>query len=404
MADNSDSSPGLTRMDILVRALIILILAALSGYIILNNGFEAVLPWLTLIIPIAFAALYPLRWQLQPIYQRISFAVFFAFEIVVIILVLYSVEWSGFGAQPVSTSTESAKNLWDWLELLGALAIPVAVALIGYLLQSAERERTEKQAQTEREIAEDRIREQRLQDYLDRMTELILEKGLTKPDVSEEVKAVARTRTLATLRSLDGERKGALIKFLYESDLIGRQDKEPIISLRDADITRANLQRAELVCVNFQGANLRQVNFERAELVMGNLEGANLEQVNLQDALFSLVNLDWTNLRHVDLQNADLTHASLQYATLEGTNLAGANLTYAKLDQAYFKAVNLQRAKVTSEQLSKAILDNTTIMPDGSRYKPTLRSEQGFDIMRGFKYVDKAKSIESSEEPKVSDD
>jgi hypothetical protein len=52
---------------------------------------------------------------------------------------------------------------------------------------------------SEQEIAQDRVQEEALQRYLDRMQELILDKGLKIPEIDAEIRNVARTRTLAVL-------------------------------------------------------------------------------------------------------------------------------------------------------------------------------------------------------------
>jgi hypothetical protein len=52
------------------------------------------------------------------------------------------------------------------------------------------------------------------------MTDLVLDRGLATSSVDDEVRSVARTLTLTTLERLDGARKGAVLRFLYEADLI----------------------------------------------------------------------------------------------------------------------------------------------------------------------------------------
>jgi hypothetical protein len=75
------------------------------------------------------------------------------------------------------------------------------------------------------------------------MQELILEKGLRRSEEYAEIRDVARARTLAALRSLDGNRKGQVARFLHEADLIGALRKgqviEAIIDLRGADLSGA---------------------------------------------------------------------------------------------------------------------------------------------------------------------
>src|SRR5688572_26778794 len=126
------------------------------------------------------------------------------------------------------------KTLWDWMELL---IIPLILAMGAFYLNRSEREvererverrakferqRAEENADLEREIATDRQQEAALQAYLDRMAELLLEKELRTTE-NEEVRNVARIRTLTVLRGLDATRKGLLLRFLYEAGLISKE-------------------------------------------------------------------------------------------------------------------------------------------------------------------------------------
>ena len=74
------------------------------------------------------------------------------------------------------------KTLWDWLELL---IVPAMLALGGFLLNSIQHDRDQKRAETDRAIAEDRQRETALQNYLDKMTDLLLEHNLVTPEAND---------------------------------------------------------------------------------------------------------------------------------------------------------------------------------------------------------------------------
>jgi hypothetical protein len=79
------------------------------------------------------------------------------------------------------------------------------------------------------EIASDKQREDLLQIYLDRMSELLLDKHLrtTQPDAEE--RNVAHVRTITILIQLDARRSGYVFAFLREA---GLQDvSQPIVSL-----------------------------------------------------------------------------------------------------------------------------------------------------------------------------
>src|SRR5262249_24600345 len=110
--------------------------------------------------------------------------------------------WTGFGeyTRPKVENQEylRAKTLWDWL---GLLSVPGTLALVAYLLNQRRESLT-------RDVEQNRLREDALRHYLDRMAELMLEKGLQTSGPEDVVQVVARARTATALRGLDGARKG----------------------------------------------------------------------------------------------------------------------------------------------------------------------------------------------------
>jgi hypothetical protein len=172
------------------------------------------------------------------------------------------------------------KTLWDWLQLL---IIPAVLAGGAMWFSRAERE-------AEREIADDRLRETALQTYLDRMTGILLEKELRTSKEEDEVRAVARARTLTALRQLDGARKGTLLRFLYEADLINKDGA--IIGLHLADLSGARLSGADLHMADLSGTNLG---------------GADLRGTHLLGADLSEADLNWANLSGAKLRGAALS-------------------------------------------------------------------------------------------------
>src|SRR5713101_6023346 len=133
------------------------------------------------------------------------------------------------------------KTLYDWLQLL---IIPAVLAVGGYLFNYTtsrnEQKTTQLRDQTERDIASDNQREAALQEYIDKMSELLLEKKLRESGEDDEVRTIARVRTLTVLPRLDGDRKGRVVQFLHESGLIDKDQKI-------VDLERANLKGANLI-------------------------------------------------------------------------------------------------------------------------------------------------------------
>jgi membrane protein implicated in regulation of membrane protease activity len=188
------------------------------------------------------------------------------------------------------------KKFWDYLELL---IVPAALAIGVYLLNRAqsEREREAEEAQQERERVADEARMERqrkaeaaqrerelevenqraqdaaIQAYLDQIGNLLLDehRPLRQSEQRDEVRTLARARTLTMLRRLDGERKGTVLQFLYEAGLI---NTDRIVDLTGADLRGADLYGADLRMANLSDAHLRLADLHSAVLSNANLRGA----------------------------------------------------------------------------------------------------------------------------------
>jgi hypothetical protein len=92
--------------------------------------------------------------------------------------------------------------LWDWLQLGGILAVPIAIAFVGtwFTVQQAHQARKmeNRRAEAEQRLAEQSAQDARLQAYLDQMSTLYLQKDLS----DEKVQTLLRSRTLTVLDSL----------------------------------------------------------------------------------------------------------------------------------------------------------------------------------------------------------
>jgi len=236
--------------------------------------------------------------------------------VIIVLLVIGGASrgWTGF----------ANRTVWDWLHLLGTLAIPVvvAVATAWFSLQ---------QSTTQTQIEERRAQDEALQAYLDQMSTLLLDKDLrfsTEDNATEDSKqarTLARARTLTVLGRLDPSRKTALMQFLVEAELVqsvyvGGVYTQPIITLIGANLSGANLSDADLSGANLSDANLSGANLHFARLDEANLSDADLSGANLSGA--SLIN---TNLSDANLQNADLSIVFMRNADLSCANLSDAS-------------------------------------------------------------------------------
>lgn len=287
--------------------------------------------------------------------------------LIVVVVLGYWFNWSWVGVSggnstitTITTSTEQppAKTLWDWLNLLGVLAIPVVVGFgVAWftIRHNHDIEIARAQHENDQHITLDNQRETVLQTYLDKMSELILHENLHNSERGDKVRDIARARTLTALPKLDPNRKRSIILFLYESVLIERDINK--IDLSWADLREVNLSQLILNAISFEGAYLQGANLFEADLSQSNLEGAKLQGANLIGTDLTEARLSGTDLRETNLRGADLRRANL----LEGGYSRGAYL-----DGADLRGVNLKGAKVNPEQLKQAKSLKSATMPDGS--------------------------------------
>jgi hypothetical protein len=93
------------------------------------------------------------------------------------------------------------------------------------------------------------------------------------------------------------------------------------VNLREADLTRANLQGAQLWHAILHGANLREAHLEGAYLQEASLERAHLEGAHLEGAHLEKAFLIWANLQEAHLEGAHLQQALLTWANLQEAHL-----------------------------------------------------------------------------------
>ena len=154
----------------------------------------------------------------------------------------------------------------DWADAIGVPIIVVVIAGIFVLVAQKAGER----AETDRELQLDRTREETLRSYLDRISDLVLERSLIESAADSPERAIALARTRNALNTLDGPRKGLLVRFLNKSRLI--RNGHTVIPLFSTDLTSIDLSGAVLRGCDFSGANSSDADLYNADLSECNLE------------------------------------------------------------------------------------------------------------------------------------
>ena len=283
---------------------------------------------------------------------------------------------------PAATETGAAtKTGWDKAQVIGTFAVFVSIAglLIGVF-------QFNKQQQTSAKQLLDQQRQATLNGYFDDMSALVLQYKLTESKSGAPVRAIALARTATAVRSLDGARKGYLIRYLWEADLI--TTPLPVLDLSGVDLsgavfTGANLYEAQLSSLDlsnaiFTGAALDASNLSGSILSGANLNGTNIicfSQrsnsrttnfcANLRDAHLTGATLINADLTGADLTGADLTGATLTGATLTGATLTGATLTGATLRKVKYNSATIEAKNAQGE----ALIEKPTQWPRGFNAK-----------------------------------
>jgi len=266
------------------------------------------------------------------------------------ILVGYSLPFTGFNGERVPNlqQYQPPKTLWDWLQLL---IIPAVLAVGVTIFNRLLNERS-------RDIATDQQQETALQNYLKEMSKLLITSKLRDSASGSLERDIAHARTLTVLPGLDPLRKGRVLRFLYETGLIYKENT--IVDLRGANFSNLRIHETKLSSNYFQMTDTR-LSLRNANLQGAIFRDASLEQIDLRGAC-----LDEAYVTHVDLNGTWLCHASMKMTRLHGTNLhraclreaqmQGAQLRGAYLRGADLRKVNLQETRKKDGKMQKADL------------------------------------------------
>jgi uncharacterized protein YjbI with pentapeptide repeats len=239
---------------------------------------------------------------------------------------------------------QQAKTLWDWFQLLAVIAIPIVVGF-GAAWFTAQQGKVSDRENT------DNQREKALQDYIDKMSELMLHEKLRGSAKEDDVRKIARGRTIAILFQLDARRIGFIFEFLQETGLMSSKPNSNIVSLNQANLSKINLSRANLWEANFSGAILVDADLSETNLHGADLSKSNLSKSNLSNANLNAADLDGANLGDANLRKADFFGVTFS----KGINLHGADLSGADLSGADLSKINYSVPFLIADEIGKPV-------------------------------------------------
>jgi uncharacterized protein YjbI with pentapeptide repeats len=285
-----------------------------------------------------------------------------------VFVIISNFKWSGF----------QKKSFWDWLQLL---IIPLMLALGAFYLNSAADFR-------DYQIAQEQKHQEILTDYFSKMQDLIVETKKSKqtPGSKEsnseerlltEFRPTAQALTLSVLEQLDGERKGKVIIYLAESQLITVDNNKPYpqpeIKLDGTNLDdiklgnngqRNSLNEKEMTIIDkikIRNANMKRANLSGFQLLDSELNGSNLENATLENVNFTgstMIGSRFINGKITDVNFTDVTLGKTIFDNVNLKNITISNKT--NFDNACFTKIDTSNTKqgpylLTKEHLKKLI-------------------------------------------------
>ncbi|WP_017302009.1 pentapeptide repeat-containing protein [Nodosilinea nodulosa] len=230
------------------------------------------------------------------------------------------------------------KTFWDYLQLL----------IVPLLLLSVTVQIDRQQKNTDAINA----KHDTLSAYIDTMTGLMNDGLSENSGRDSRLAKIAASRTILTLKELDGGLNTVILGFLKESDLI------------QTSFPRENYTACIKDKPNDSKLNCSE-DFAESGNIPISLEGADFSGIDFHNADLNVLNLSKANLSNANLENAILIEADLEKANLTGANLTGANLTWANL-----KGAHLQENALKNVRYCHTIMPNGTERNDDCSFNP----------------------------------
>jgi len=229
-------------------------------------------------------------------------------------------------------------NCNDILNILCAAAVPIALGI--YTAVTYEQEQARQQKMQELEM------NQTMESRQDKIYDGFL-KNIFKLDIdgylndSKNPWAFANAYYRAAHRHLEPVRKGDILQFLKEQQLIGRNNCTSGCGYRPID---------DII-------RLSELNFNNMHLTSqtGTLNYLNLQCVVFEKVLMKQTTFFWNDLHgasfdHARLSNVNFHNTSLACATFVGTEFDNVDFAGSNLTGAIFIDVDLSKVKLTDEQ------------------------------------------------------
>ncbi|MBL7809344.1 MAG: pentapeptide repeat-containing protein [Saprospiraceae bacterium] len=201
-----------------------------------------------------------------------------------------------------------------------------------------------------------------------------------------------------------------------ESDSLVSRELSPergqlLVSIVNSQIDQTTLRRifqfsdfssADLKGAVLSGEFLSSINLSRADLAGATLDETDLSQANLSgadlsDAIFARANLKDARFRQSTLVRAYLESADLSQANFYGSDLREASLVGALLKQTHFTGANLSGANLSGATFPRARFEQSnmdSVVVNEIDWLNQL-NQMGADTVRGMKYLQTQYRVDS---------
>jgi uncharacterized protein YjbI with pentapeptide repeats len=241
-----------------------------------------------------------------------------------------SPEWMGFAPHDETKDGSSPKKLWDWLDLL---IVPSSIGIVSWIYSMQEKEK-----ETRKEY--ENKQNETLDSYFKTISDLIIKSNLLNHNLNKESKLIARTRTIVAIENLNSVRKGQVLQFLYESNLIHYN----ILELVGANFRYSEVSGIVLRNITIKGVFFCNSTFIQSFLDNSNFTACDFSNTDFTDSSMQNTNLSYTKLLNCKLINLDLTHVDFEGADLTNADLTNSKILQTQLDS-IFKKKNIKLNK-----------------------------------------------------------
>lgn len=221
------------------------------------------------------------------------------------------------------------------------------------------------QIEDEQALIPDSERQQSLQDFIEKVTQLMLSEGLARGRAHLQSRMALQAYVYSYFPRFDKPRLGTAIRILGEYEVAHLVKFEGIdlsgeelngINLRNTNLTNANLSGCNLSAANFERATLDNVNFSHSNLRGASFKSVNSKRVNLHATNLAGAIFANCQLSHADLSEAELRMAYFNQAAFLDSSFQGASMKGCDLSGVRFIRVNLSEVDLSTYTQEKAIV------------------------------------------------